>query len=288
MKLRNVISASTAGLILTVSSTFGYFASYSAAQSPASYELPRFRDIPLGRTAPAIEGAAVVRLLADADFPPFSFSSQSGPSGVAVDLALASCAAAKISCEVSLLPFDGLLAALAARQGDAVIAGPRIDVQALASAEPTRPYFRTMGRFAVQSGNPSPDATAASLNGRRIGTVKNSAHEAWLNIHYASSEITAFDTLAAAQEALRTGNVDAVFGDNLGLIYWVAGEGSRGCCKLLDGAFSDFDYFSRNMAFLVRSDRADLREALDYGLDELQANGTTNSVFNRYVPLNPW
>lgn len=288
MELREVIRATIPGLFLTLTSTFGYGLLPAAAQSASAYELPRFRDIPIGRTAPNVESTATVRLLADADFPPFSFSSQNGPSGIAVDLALASCAEAKITCEVTLLPFAGLLPALAAKQGDVVISGLRIDAESLAAGQPTRPYFRTMGRFAVQSGNPLQNAMAPNLDGKRIAALKDSAYEAWLKAYYTSANIAAFDSLAEAQEALRTGNVDAIFSDNLQLIYWIAGEASRNCCRLLDNAYSDFDYFSRNMAFLVRSDRADLRAAFDYGLDQLQANGTTDKVFNRYVPLNPW
>jgi len=116
-----------------------------------------------------------------------------------------------------------------------------------------------MGRFAVQSGNPLQSAMAPNLDGKRIGALKGSAYEAWLKAYYTSASIAAFDSLAEAQEALRTGNVDAVFADTLLLIYWVTGEASRGCCRLLDNAFSDFDHFSRNIAFLVRNDRADLR-----------------------------
>ncbi len=118
--------------------------------------------------------------------------------------------------------------------------------------------------------------------------VKATSHEAWLKAYFTGSEIVPFDTPAAAQEALRTGGVDAIFGDNLQIIYWVSGEASRNCCRLLDGAFTDADFFSRNIAYFVRNDRPDLRAALDYGLDQLQIKGTTDAMFNRYVPLPPW
>ena len=79
-----------------------------------------------------------------------------------------------------------------------------------------------------------------------------------------------------------------IFGDNLRMIYWTAGESARGCCRLLGGAYTDFDHFSRNLAFLVRKDRPELRAAFDYGLDMAQKNGTTAKIFNAYVPLSPW
>lgn len=250
--------------------------------------MPHFRDVGEAGAAPTIAGPQVFQLLGDQDFPPFSFASQNGPSGLAVEMALASCAEAGISCQITLLPFKDLLPALAENRGDVVISGPRIDEETLRDADATRPYFRTLARFAVQSGSPLAKAGGEALAGKRIGVVKATAHEAWLKAYFTSSDVTSFDTAAATQEALRTGNVDAIFGDNLQMIYWTAGEASGKCCKLLDGAFSDPGYFSRNIAFFVRKDRPDLRAALDYGLDQLQIKGTTDQVFNRYVPLPPW
>ncbi len=283
----NALGATILGLFLVFTSTLNYFASDATAQQ-AGYQLPQFRDVDEDAPVPPAEVGQVFQLLGDQDFPPFSFASQSGPAGLAVELGLAACAEAKIQCQVTLLPYDDLLPALTERRGDAVISGPRIDAEALAVAEATRPYFRTLARFVVQSGNTLSKANPAALSGKRIGVVKATTHEAWLTDYYTSSDVEAVDTMAAAQEALRSGNVDAIFGDNLQMIYWAAGEASQKCCKLLDGAFSDFDYFSRNIAFFVRSDRQSLRKALDYGLDQLQIKGTTEKVFNRYVPLAPW
>ncbi|MCB1378608.1 MAG: transporter substrate-binding domain-containing protein [Alphaproteobacteria bacterium] len=251
--------------------------------------MPRFRHPGAALTVPEVAGSSPIRLLADADFPPFSFASQSGgPAGLAVELALASCAEARLRCEVTLMPGDTLLKALAAGEADAVISGPRIDEATLNVAAMTRPYFRTMGRFTVLSGNPLAGGDAASLYGKRIGVVKDTVHARWLETFYGNSDIVTFPGEADARTALRTGNVDAVFGDNLRTIYWVAGADSQGCCRLLGGAYSDFDHFSRNFAFLVRADRDDLRAALDYGLDMTEAKGLTSKIFNAYVPLSPW
>jgi len=68
----------------------------------------------------------------------------------------------------------------------------------------------------------------------------------------------------------------------------VAGEAASGCCRLLGGAYSDFDYFSRNLAFLARRDKPELAQALDYGLDKAQAAGSTAKILRTYLPLDPW
>lgn len=259
------------------------------AQDAGAYKLPLFRHVETGTKAPQIASDATVRLLADSDFPPFSFSTGNGTAaGIAVDLALAACAEIKLRCEVAMRPYGELADALARREGDVIIAGPRPDARVLAEALATRPWFRSLGRFAVPAASAFAAGDVRSLGGKRIGMVKGSAHAAWLERYYSRSTLMAFASEAEAQEALRTGAVDTLFGDGLRLIYWIAGSASRGCCKLLPGAYVDRDYFSRGMVLLVRSDRDDLRAAFDHGLDRAQGNGTTEKIFNSYVPLNPW
>lgn len=261
----------------------------SGGEEAGGYKLPKFRKIQAEAKMPALPQGTAIRLVADADFPPYSFQARSGvPAGLSVELALAACAEIKIKCEVFLKPLPELLPGLASHEYDIVVSGPRIDEKALAQAVMTRPWFRSFGRFAAQSGSPLKGNDVRSLAGRRIGAVKGTTHAAWLTAYYTGSELLTFDTDAQAQEALRTGAVDALFADNLRLIYWITGAASRGCCKLFGGAYSDFETFSRNIAFLVRSDRADIRDAFDVALDRLQSNGTTEKLFNTYVPLNPW
>jgi polar amino acid transport system substrate-binding protein len=118
--------------------------------------------------------------------------------------------------------------------------------------------------------------------------VKDTVHARWLERYYRAADIVLFDGLARAGEALKTGEVDAIFGDNLQVVYWLSGEAAASCCKLLDGAFSDFDYFARDLVFLMRRDRQDLRQALDYGLDQAQASGATTRILRAYLPLPLW
>lgn len=252
-----------------------------------AYDLPHFR-VPSGGL-PAVAGDQPVRLLADADFPPYSFQSQGGgPAGLAVELALAACAEAKLRCDLKLVPFENLLEAFHQGQGDVIVSGLRLEGVLLEQGTATRPWFRTMGRFAVLSGSPLAGSDAVALAGKRVGVIGGTLHSRWLERYYKSSEIISFDDEAKAYEALRTGNVDAYFGDNLRIIYWVAGSVSERCCRLLGGAYSDFESFSRNLSFVVRGGRDDVRAAFDFGLDATQTAGTTERIFNAYVPLSPW
>ena len=255
---------------------------------PPSYQPPQFRSVE-EQARPKLPDNLSVKLIADADFAPYSFLSRTGsPAGISVEIAIAACEQARLACTVEVRPFADILPALARGEADVAITGPRLDDKTLAAARMTRPYFRIMGRFAVDDASTLDVASAANLSGRRIGVVKDTVHARWLAAYYASARITPYDDLAAAGAALKAGDVDAIFGDNLQVIYWVAGEAAATCCRLLGGAYSDFDYFSRNMAFLVRSDRPELAQALDYGLDKAQEVGATAKILRTYVPLDPW
>lgn len=261
----------------------------SAQEQPVSgFEAPLFRTAGEG-PAPRLAPGTKIRLVTDQDIPPYSFLASSGsPAGLSVEIVLAACAAIAADCTVTVRPFADLMAALRGGEADAVIAGPKLDEKAATEALATRPYFRTMGRFAVQSGSPLKSADAASLAGKKIGAVRGTLHARWLEAYYSGSEIVPFEDGAAAGNALRTGAVDAVFDDDLRMIYWLAGDGAKGCCRPLGGAYSDFDFFSRNLVMLVARARPDLRAAFDYGLDMAQKNGDTSRILKAYLPLSPW
>ena len=255
---------------------------------PAAYQPPLFRTAE-EQAPPNLPDNLAVKLIADEDFAPYSFRSRTGsPAGISVEIAIAACEQARLACTVEARPFAEILPALERGEADVAITGPRLDEKTLAAARMTRPYFRIMGRFAVNDTSTLDSASTGNLAGRRIGVVKDTVHARWLATFYASARITTYDDLARAGAALKSGEVDAIFGDNLQVIYWVAGEAAANCCRLLGGAYSDFDYFSRNLAFLARRDRPELAQALDYGLDKAQAEGSTAKILRTYVPLDPW
>jgi polar amino acid transport system substrate-binding protein len=261
----------------------------AVAQDAAAPGFPLFRHIDTVAKPPTGFAQRNIRLLTDRDFPPFSYETPDGKTaGVSVDLALAACTELKANCSVVAKPFSELLPALLNNEGDVIVSGLRIDETVLKQAAMTRPYFWSLGRFAVRVGSQLRGSDIRSLAGRRIGYVANSGHGAWLEKYYSRSALTAFPSEAEMNEALRTGALDVSFGDGLRLIYWLAGSSSRGCCKPLDGAFVDRQFFSNNLSFLTRRDDRDTVMAFDYALDRLQEKKTSAEIFARYLPSGLW
>jgi len=261
----------------------------AAAQDAAVPGLPLFRHIDGVAKLPTGMVQRNIRLLTDRDFPPFSYETPEGKTaGVSVDLALAACTELKANCVVIARPFNQLVPALINNEGDIIVSGLRIDEKILEKATMTRPYFWSLGRFAVRVGSQLRGSDIRSLAGKRIGFVANSSHGAWLEKYYSRSTLTPFPSEAEMYDALRTGALDVLFGDGLRLVYWLAGSSSRGCCKPLDGAFVDRQFFSRNLSFLTRRDDQETVRAFDYALDRLQEKGTSTAIFSRYLPTGLW
>ena len=199
-----------------------------AAQEAASPGLPLFRHVDGAAKPPAAFAQRSIRLLTDRDFPPFSYETPEGKTaGVSVDLALAACTVLKADCTVIAKPFNELLPALANSEGDVIVSGLRIDEALLQKTTMTRPYFWSLGRFAVRVGSQLRGSDVRSLAGKRIGFVENTSHGAWLEKYYSRSTLTPFPSEAELNEALRTGALDVSFGDGLRLIYWLAGSSAE-------------------------------------------------------------
>lgn len=250
---------------------------------------PGFRHVDPTTVATEASARSSVVLLADQDFAPWSFKDAEGRFlGIAVDLALLACREAGLTCEIRPVAFPELMRSLERGEAQGIISGPKLDENLATKFSLTRPYFQTLGRFAVRVGSPLSTPDVRSLAGRRIGFRGNSAHARFLETYYARSVLVPYETQDAILEALRTGQVDVVFGDAVQLSFWLQGSVSRGCCSFLGKAFVDRASFTRSLSFVLRRDAADARIKLDAGLDRLETSGKTAEVFSKYLPASLW
>ncbi|CAN5262050.1 ABC transporter substrate-binding protein [soil metagenome] len=260
----------------------------AAPSGRADYGVPRFRHTESLGKPPSFDHNRKIVLLADDDFAPFSYADADGQlRGLAVDTARAACTRMTLQCEFKAVPWAMMQDAIKSGTADAAISGLRVGAPLLATLEPTRPIYRALGRIAVRKESPVKRPDTASLAGKRIAVVAGSAHEVWLKNNLPDAEPVFFGDLSLAESALQTSHVDALFGDALQLVYWT--EGSSGsCCRLADGAFVDEATFSRAFSFFVKKGDNELRDTLDYALDQMQDSGEFAKIFRVYVPASPW
>jgi len=299
--LRRIEPVLLAGMLMAGLATLSFARAQTQATTPAPsqaapqqmvpqappYSVPLFRHVDPGRPLPDLKAVESLRIAVDEDFPPFSYKEQTGAlNGFNVAIANAICEDLRLTCEFSVRRWDDLMPALERGEVDAVIAGVNVTEQAVETADFTGAYYRSLGRFAVRKQNPIVKADMRSLAGKRVGVVRGSSHEAWINQYFPRSNIRSFGTLKEGLEALRAGVVDSFFGDVLQIMFWLTGSASEDCCRFVAGGYNDPNYFSRGMAIAVKRGNTELRDVLDYGLDRLQSSGRFAQIFRRYFPMS--
>ena len=236
-----------------------------------------------------LNAAGPVRFLIDASFPPFSYKTASGKlTGFNVTLADALCKDLRLNCEFIIKPWDMLQSSLANGQGNAILSGVRITKRSFDALDFTKPFFRPAAKFIVRTGNPLEEPTTRALAGKRIGVAAGSVHEAFLKSYFRRSKILPNKNMAEAREALRQGQLDALFEDSVKAMFWITGSASRGCCRFAGGGFRDRAHLDAALSIAVKRGDTKLRDILDHGLDRLQTSGQLIRIYRNFFPLDAW
>ena len=238
---------------------------------------------------PDLAGVRQIRFLTEDDYPPFNFRTPDGQlAGFNVDLARALCAELGATCTIQRRDWDLLIPALNDNSGDAVIAALAINDETRKQVDFSAPYFLTPGRFVLRRDSLLKDISPTTLGDRSVSVVAGSRHEAFLAAFYPKVTRVAFETPALARTALKTGRVQAHFGDATTLSYWLNGSEADNCCEFRGGAFTDPRFFGDGLGVAVKKDNALLRRALDYALARLARRGAYGELYLRYFPVGPF
>ncbi len=291
----------TLTFLLLALATIHVESSPAAAQDPA---VPNFWDSRVRLDKPT-QSARTIRFLASDDFPPFAFRDPAARlTGFNVDLARAICEELNAVCTLRIKPFDELVPALVAGEGDAIIAGleptfgAKDDAKGRASGSAgtnrhkspliySAPYLKLPARFVLRKEDAMSEAPVPeTMEGRWISVAAGTQHEAFLKTFFPDSLITTYPDEEEARAALRRGEVDAHFGDGLGLSYWLQGTSSANCCVFAPGPWLEPGYFDHGMSIAVAREADGLREAIDYALQQVHTTGRFNELYLRYFPIS--
>jgi polar amino acid transport system substrate-binding protein len=239
------------------------------------------------RPKPDLKGLQKLRFVTDSDYPPFHYFDEEGVlTGFNVDLAKSICEALNVECEVRAVEWDELFTSLDNGEADAAIASIRISEESLGKADFTERYYATPARFIAKKDNALKDLIPETLIEKKIGVVKETGHEAYLKQFFPGATLVSFDTAEAAQAALKKGDVEFVFGDGIGLTFWLNGVPSDGCCEFRGGPYLDAKFFGEGVGIAVRRGNRPLTEILDYALEQVHASGRYEELFLRYFPMS--
>ncbi len=269
-----------AGTLLLVALTAPTLALGQAATVPGYFDLQNRLE------KPDLGSLHTLRFLTDDTYPPFHFALADGTlTGFDIDLARAICEELKIACTIQARRFDLLENALNAGDGDALIASLRIDAASHTRFEFTAPYYTTPARFVARTGATF-EATPEGLDGKTVGIIGGTAHEAYLKAFFfrmsggrpspiaanstrrcAAARPTPFSTMPSHRASglpVRTRTIAAPF----------AG-----------GPYTDSNYFGEGVGIAVKKGNDDLRRALDYALVDLARRGVYTDIYLKYFPI---
>lgn len=250
-------------------------------------DLPLMFDSRERLARPDLSTVVRVRILTTVDFPPFNFADQTGRlAGFNIDLAREICAELKLEakCQVQALPFDELETTLEGNGGEAIMAGLAASPERRDRFLFSRPYIGIPARFARNLSAKIPGDTVAALAGRRVGVVRDTAHEMMLKAYFPAVTAVPFDSDWEMTAALKASDVDAVFADGLRLPFWVSSEASGKCCALFDGPYLSEKFLGEGMSIVIRKTDPLIAAAFDQALAALSRNGRLQDLYLRYFP----
>ena len=276
----------------TVLAIFAALLAVLAALAPASAQtkseiVPDTWQGDALRPKPDLHGLDKLRFVTDSDYPPFHYFDEEGAlTGFNVDLARAICETLGVDCDVRPVEWDDLFSSLDKDEADAAIASIRIDAESLTKADFTERYYATPARFIARKDNDLKDVRPEAVEGKKIGVARGTGHEAYLKQFFPAAEAVPFDSADDAQMALKDGKVDLVFGDGIGLTFWLNGVTSNGCCEFRGGPYLDAKYFGEGVGIAVKKGNRQLVEILNYALEQVHASGRYEGLFLRYFPMS--
>lgn len=239
------------------------------------------------RPKPDMGGLERLRFITDSDYPPFHYFDEVGAlTGFNVDLAKAICETLEVECEVRDVDWSDIFGALARDEADAAIASVRITADSLVRADFTSRYYATPARFVAQKTTELKDIRPETLQGKKIGVAKGTGHEAYLKLFFPNVAVASFETADDAQRALKEGAIDFVFGDGIGLTFWLNGVSSEGCCEFRGGPYLDNKFFGEGVGIAVKKGNRQLAQILNYALEQVHASGRYEELFLRYFPMS--
>ncbi|HVY59487.1 MAG TPA: transporter substrate-binding domain-containing protein [Xanthobacteraceae bacterium] len=259
------------------------------AQPKASTTVPGFWDPRRRPERPDLSRISVVRFMTEMDYPPFDYVGPEGHlAGFNVDLARMICEELKLACTIQMRRFDTLFDALAENRGDAAIASIAVTAETRKRADFTDPYYRPVARFVGLRDSPIDVVIPERLEGRKIGVVEGTAHEAYLRALFTEAEIHPYHTAEDARAALRRKEVDLLFGDGFSLAFWLNGTDSGGCCVFRGGPYTESRYFGEGIGIAVKRGNDTLRQAFNWALFQLWEKGRFTDLWLRYFPVDPF
>ena len=225
----------------------------------------------------------VLRMGTHATFPPYEYMDENNEVA-GIDAEIAAAIADKLGMELDItdMAFESLIPALQAGTIDIVLAGMTVDPERAEQVNFTDTYATGVQVVIVpENSDIAPveneeGAMEVDLTGKTIGVQTGTTGDLYCTDDYGQEFVKQFDNGPLAVAALMNGQVDCVVIDNEpAKNYVAANEG----LTILDTAFANEDY-----AAAIAKDNTELFEQVNTAIQELKADGTIQTIIEKYIP----
>ena len=220
--------------------------------------------------------AGKLTMATNATFPPYEMTTDSGEiEGIDVDTAKAIAEKLGLELQIDDMDFDAALLSVQQGKADIVMAGVTVTDERKAVMDFSDSYATGIQSIIVPEG--SDIASPDDLAGKKIGTQRGTTGYIYCSDDFGDENVVAYDNGLTAVQALNNGQVDAVVIDNAPAKEYVAANPGL---KVLDTSYAEEDY-----AIGLAKGSA-LKDAINTALEELKADGTLQSIVDKYISAN--
>ena len=213
----------------------------------------------------------------NAQFPPYESVADDGKGyegtgyeGIDIEIAYALAQKLGLELVVDNMDFDAALSAVQTGKSDMVAAGVTVTPDRLNAMSFTDSYANGVQVVIVKEG--SDIKSIDDLQGTQRGTTGF----LYCSDDFGDDNVIGFDDGATAVQNLLAGKVDCVVIDNVPAQEYVKANPGL---TILDTEYANEDY-----AIGIAKDNTALQEALNKALAELKADGTIQSIIDKYIP----
>lgn len=223
--------------------------------------------------------AGKLTMSTNAAFPPYEMTDDNG-NYVGIDIEVAQAIADKLGLELQVddMDFDAALLAAQSGKSDMVMAGVTVTEERQTVMDFSNTY--ATGIQVVIVPEDSDIASIDDMTGKMIGVQRGTTGDLYCSASvedggFGEENVTPYDNGLTAVQALMNGQVDCVVIDNAPAQEFVAANPGL---KILDTEYANEEY-----AIGVAKGNTQLLDVINGALEELQADGTVQSIVDKYI-----
>ena len=283
--MKKVLSVLLAASLALGMTACGSTASSEAASEPAASESTASSEAASDATSDTasaevttVEPGKLI-MSTNAAFPPYEMTADDG-SFEGIDIEIAGAIADKLGLELQVddMDFDAALLAAQTGKSDMIMAGVTVTEDRLTVMDFSDTY--ASGIQVVIVPEDSDITSIDDMTGKMIGVQRGTTGDLYCsdtveNGGFGAENVTPYDNGLTAVQALMNGQVDCVVIDNAPAQEFVAANPGL---KILDTEYANEDY-----AIGVAKGNTALLDAINGALAELKADGTLQSIVDKYI-----